>query len=393
MVLADIIKCCIASILKMRIVIIGEFSSFSKNLSEGFRAIGHECFVFSWGDDYKKILQNKEFAYQIENSRFNPPNSIYSRLRFMIHSWHEFKKLKLFVSNMSKSTKYDAALIINPSFIKYRYRFWQALFTSDMVRSIVRNPQNIYLSACGTDVPFYTYWKDKKWKNASMMPSFEKFGHKERIRHHKYVISFAKKIIPVMYGYAEAWRKSKYSQSCIVLETIPLPINCSTIPPTNDVTDKIVIFHGITRPEVKGSGFIVKAMEKLQAKYPDLVECRSEGGMPLEEYLHLIKKTNIQIDQACCEYVGMNGLYGLAMGKVVLGGNELENQQELNEPNCPIVNIIPDSDQICNELEKLILNKELIMQLSKKSREYVERVHDAKVIASRYIHLFSSFNE
>lgn len=371
----------------MRIVIIGEFSSFAKNLSEGFRSLGHDCFVFSWGDGFKTINQDKESSYTI-NARFKGGNFV-DHLLFIFHSLIERIKLEKYVNKMRKKSKWDVALVLSESFIKERGKFWDALFTKRMIYNLISDHEMIFLSACGSDVPFYDYWKDKRWKNSSMIENLSQFGGKRMIRHHLYVTSFANKVIPVMYGYAEAWRKSKYTQHCQVLKTIPLPVSCSDIRPRNEINGKIIVFHGITRPRIKGTPFIMVALEKLRNAYPNLVECKAEGGMALTDYLEVIDKTNIQIDQACCEYVGMNGLYGMAMGKVVVGGNEPENQKEYDEYDCPIINIEPDSDKIFRILEELIKDKEKLRELSRQSRLYVERVHDSKIIAQKYLDLFS----
>ena len=108
----------------MRIVIIGEFSSFAKNLSEGFRALGHECFVFSWGDGFKNISQNKNFSYTID-ARFNG-GSLINHVFFIFHSLIERMKLEKYVRKMSKDGKWDVALVLSESFIKERIKFWDA---------------------------------------------------------------------------------------------------------------------------------------------------------------------------------------------------------------------------------------------------------------------------
>ena len=78
------------------------------------------------------------------------------------------------------------------------------------------------------------------------------------------------------------------------------------------------------------------------------------------------------------------------MGRVVLGGNERECQVEYNIYDSPVINITPNSDQIYKELVKLVTNRSVIEELSLRSRMYVERVHDSKVIAQKYLELFTS---
>jgi glycosyltransferase involved in cell wall biosynthesis len=376
----------------MRIVIIGEFSSFSKNLSAGFRALGHECFVFSWGDGFKKIEQNKDNSY-IVNSQFNGAEKI-EFLKYMIHSTLEFYKLKRKVYEMSKQEKWDSILIINPSFIKRKGKFWQARFTKGMIRALLKSSENVYLSACGGDPPYYEFWDKRAWKNKKLIDlNKTKTLSQSSITHFKYISTFINKVIPVMYDYAEAWRNSVYAQSYTVIPTIPLPVETEKYEPYNEINGKIVVFHGIIRPKAKGTDYIVSAMERLTEKYPDKVECIAKGGLPLSEYLEVLRRTNILIDQTYAASSGMNALYSLAMGKVLLGGNEPENSIEYNYPNIPIVNIGPDSNQIFSELEKLILHPENIIRLSEEGRKYVEKVHDSKVVAQKYIDVFQKFNK
>ncbi len=376
----------------MRIVIIGEFSSFSKNLSGGFRQIGHECFVFSHGDGFKKIAQEKSKSYEVAMPK--PGHSLWGRINSILCQLRETMRLQAFVKKMAKIQKFDAALIINPNFIRTKTHFWQPHFTKNMIQSIVSNPQNIYMSACGSDVPYFDYWKNYSWKNRHIVEVGMSHYYTETTkRHFTYCMSFINKVIPVMYMYAEAWRKSDYTKDCKTLPTIPLPVITANFQIKNELKTKIVVFHGIIRPEVKGTPIIVEAMNRLQEKYPNEVECVAKGGIPLNEYLVLLNRTNILIDQVHSDSVGMNGLYALAMGKVVLSGNTPENQKEFNEYDCPIVNIMPDANHIFEELQKLVVNRDKIIELSKKSREYVERVHDAKVIAQKYIEVFERCNQ
>ena len=373
----------------MRIIIIGEFSSFSKNLSEGLRAIGHECFVFSWGDSFKKIEQDNGYTV------FSPqkPRHFYSIIRlknrvdYYLYRYRLLNKIK----EMSKGEKWDVVLVLNPAFIKKKT--FDNLFSKEMILRLVNNPTAIFLSACGSDIPYYNFWDKQVWKNKELI----ELNKKEKgvlsaseFKHHEYCSSFINKVIPIMYDYAEAWRHSEYARSFIICPTIPLPVNTQRIKYNNEIKGKIVIFHGIIRPKAKGTHYIVSAMEKLERMYPDRVECYAEGGLPLDEYLKLLNRANILIDQVYAGSSGMNAIYALAMGKVLLGGNEPENSREYKIQHIPIINIGPDSDQIFKELEKLILNPEKIKRLSKECREYAEKYHDAKIIAGRYIDVFNT---
>ncbi len=377
----------------MKVLIIGEFSSFAKNLSIGLRSLGHECFVFSWGDGFKKISQDKQNSYPINILSCQKKDGLIIQFYARFHNFIQFLRLKRDVRRLSAREKWDTVLLINPAFIQAPHHFWQLRFTEKMIKSLVRDPNNIYLSACGSDVPFYDYWSRHIWKNSDIINTHKDiFLSKHSYKHFKHCTSFIHKVIPVMYGYAEAWRKSASVSGVTVLKTIPLPVDCSAYKVNNIVGSRIVVFHGIIRPTDKGTKYIVEAMDRLQKDYPDIVECKADGRMPLAEYLEVLNKTNILIDQACADYTGMNGLYGLAMGKVVFAGNMPEMRAEIGEKDIPIINIEPDADQIYNELVKIVTNKGRIQTISKASREYVERVHDAKIVAQQYIEVFEQNN-
>lgn len=371
----------------MKILIIGEFSSFSKNLSSGFQQLGHECFVFSWGDGYKKI--RIENSYLVQNGEIKDKTSIICRIKYYFHQYKERKKLVSFVRNLSKKTKFDVVLIINPSFICNKSLFVRPLFSRDMILSLVKSIDNIYLSSCGGDIPYYKYWSEQNAKNKGLVELYKnKYLNEESLRKFKYLETFVNKVIPIAYGYAEAWRNCELAKKWKICSTIPLPVDLTDIIPQNIVGDKILIFHGLNRYLVKGTQYIQAAMDRIQKEYPDRVECVIKGGVPLDEYKKILAKTNISVDQVYAFSTGMNGLYSLAMGKVLLGGNVPENKKEFKYEAIPTININADENQIYSQLKYIVEHPELITELSQLGRKYVEDVHEAKLIAQKYIDLF-----
>ena len=83
----------------MKILIIGDFSSFSKNLSAGFNSLGHECFVFSWGDGFKKISQDNN-SYMISTPTIR--SASFKKILKGMSTFYTSIKLRLFVYSMSK---------------------------------------------------------------------------------------------------------------------------------------------------------------------------------------------------------------------------------------------------------------------------------------------------
>ena len=153
----------------------------------------------------------------------------------------------------------------------------------------------------------------------------------------------------------------------------------------NNIYNKIVIFHGMNRYGVKGTKYIKDAFNILKNKYPNNLELILNDRMPLEEYLKVLDKANVVIDQTSSYSVGLNGLYALAKGKVVLGGAEPEAQKSLGVNTSPVINIKPSSESIVNEIEKLLKNKNKIKELGYLSRKYVENVHSHIGVSKKFL--------
>jgi hypothetical protein len=64
----------------------------------------------------------------------------------------------------------------------------------------------------------------------------------------------------------------------------------------------------------------------------------------------------------------------------------------LGVDDCPVINIIPDEHQIYSVLAKLVADMSLIPLLKQKSRQYVEKYHDASVIAQEFIRAYQNDN-
>lgn len=371
----------------MRILIIGEYSAFARNLSSGLKNLDHTVLVFSWGDGFKEIKQD-EGSVNINVSNYRCLG-VQIKKSYKIRSLFASLNLQRVVKKLSAQEKWDIVLVINPAFLRKEHQIWKPLFSKSMIISLIQDPSNIFLSACGNDVVYDSYMPmlGRKGKEQKRFTPDVKRNELKLYNDYKTYIS---KVIPVIYSYAEAYRRSLYGKCFHLLPTIPLPIDISRIDFGNEISDRIVIFHGINRP-IKGTKIIMKAMGMLKAKYPNKVEVIAKGKMPLSEYLALMKRTNIVVDQCNSISYGMNALYAMAMGKVVLSGNEPVNLKEFNVDYIPVVNICPNEKQIFQELERLILDRNLIVQLGHESRKYVEKNHDCMIIAERYLEQFSVY--
>ncbi len=350
----------------MKILLLGEYSGLHRNLSEGLNELGHTSVIASFGDGWKQIPSDLVIG--------RTGNSIVSKVDRFITPYLMVNKL----------TKYDIIQLINP------FIFNTAVSNYLLLNFLILRNKKSFLVSCGKSHINYKFSLTQRY---SPYDEYSKIGKTyksiylwNRIAHDK-IVKNIDGIIPITYSYAEGFRRLYRN----TLDTIPLPINSKKITwVTNKLQSKIKIFHGINQYVEKGTSIIKEALELIKEKYPNDVIITVKGRMPLEEYINLLAESNIIIDQCRSYSYGMNALYSMALGKVVLSGCEAECMNELRLDSCPIVNITPSKEDIFNKLEYYILNRQKIIEHGIKSRIFVEKYHDHIQIAEKYLKAWNS---
>src|SRR5690606_22969872 len=113
-------------------------------------------------------------------------------------------------------------------------------------------------------------------------------------------------------------------------------------------------------------------------------------SLPLPQYLELLKRANVIVDQATSYSCGMNALFSLASGRVVMGGAEPESLSCIGISKTPVVNIVPDVKQIEQQIRYLLDRRSELPDIGLKGREFVEKVHDAKKVAEQYLAVWAA---
>ena len=97
-----------------------------------------------------------------------------------------------------------------------------------------------------------------------------------------------------------------------------------------------------------------------------------------------IEKTDLVIDQMLVGFYGLLSIESMAMGKPVvcyLRPDILER----SPADMPVINADPDT--LYSVLKEILLSPEKLVDIGKRSREYIENHHDAKIIAKQYYEL------
>ncbi len=343
-----------------KILIYGDYSGYGKSLAKGFRDNGVRCDVFNpfGGDGFKNIKSDFSIPYN------------YSKLRRLIS----------IIKLTPKILKYDVFFIMNPVFMRFIYFGPVLLLLFKLFR------KKIILLCCGDDVP-YIYWGAKgklnHWVYENIPLPKDKYFQTNIDKFENWLVaSMVDHIIPTMYDYAEAWRITKFSSK--VRPTVPLACDGKIVHKISN-SKNIKIMHGITRADVKGTKNIIAALDMIKEHFGELVEIVIVSKLSYDEYLQLIKEVDISIDQSRGNSYGMNAIYSMLNGHVVLTcANEL-CLKEFCLDYIPLIPIVDDKEIIFNKLKALIDNREKIRELQKDAKIFASSFHSPVRIAKELI--------
>lgn len=349
----------------MRILLFGEFSGLHRNLKDGLNENGHEVVIAAAQDGYKKIRGDID----LDSAMLGVLGKIEVRLK----PFYKLPKLRGF----------DVIQIISPFFPNAK--LFPRLFYYSILR---RLNQKFFVLGAGSDSYYWRYGRERL--KYGPFEDFLKYDvnsnrfymqSEQAFRYNRNIVEASNGLIPVMYDYEVSYRDCKKR-----LNTIPLPINTKEVEyRDNKIDNKLVVFHGLSRYGFKGTRHVEAAFDYLSSKYPNDLELVIEGRLPLAEYLEIMRKSNIVIDQVNSYSTGMNGLYAMAMGKVVVGGAEPEGLKSIGVSASPVINSTPNKNHLIEIIESLLSARNEISSMGFKSRAYVEKNHCHIKVAKRYL--------
>ena len=205
----------------------------------------------------------------------------------------------------------------------------------------------------------------------------------------QYISNDCDAIIACLYEYWVSYQK-EFPQKT---HFIPLPIKPKTSIQIleNRTGHPVRFFLGIKRELMgyKGTDIFYRALNRLKKHYPEQCEVTVVEDLPFDEYQNRMKQQDIILDQAYSYTPAMNALEAMSQGLVCVGGGEEENYKIIHEKELrPIINILPDENNVYQALEQLILHPERIPMLQKQSIEYVTKHHHYVDVARKYAEIY-----
>ena len=375
----------------MKILLLGEYSRLHNSLKEGFVTLGHEVSIVGCGDKFKQFPVDYSIYARICNDN-KIANLLYRGIRKVIGlDFEKIEKAIRFYLLIPKLNDYHHVQLINSDALET-----YPILSRFLYKKLFKNIQSRSLLICGDETPIVDYLIKKEFKYSVLTPYFEdnsiekEFQFPLKYRKNSYRKTFdwlkenCQNLITSDLDYEIPMRKMGFQTTFI-----PNPINTDKITFQNiEIEDKIVIFLGINRLSYikKGINYFEKALEIIQKKYADKVEIIITENLPYNEYILQYNKAHVLLDQVFAYDQGYNALEAMAKGKVVFTGAETEflNQYNVHEDEV-CSNALPNENEIATKLSFLIEHPEKISKISKNARKFIEKEHDYRVIAKKYL--------
>ena len=154
---------------------------------------------------------------------------------------------------------------------------------------------------------------------------------------------------------------------------------------TND--DEVLLVHAPSNAARKGTPIIMNAINKLKKKYS--FHFKLLTGMPNHVVREWLNAADIVIDQISVGWHGKLSVESMALGKPTLCYiNDKYKKKYPQFRELPIVNITPNN--LHDQLESLIINEKLRKKIGQKSRKYVEKIHDSRIVCKNLLKIYET---
>jgi glycosyltransferase involved in cell wall biosynthesis len=146
-----------------------------------------------------------------------------------------------------------------------------------------------------------------------------------------------------------------------------------------------LVLHAPTNRLIKGTRHIEAAFERLRPRFPG-VRFETVERLPWLELRDRLAEADVVVDQVFMGWYGMVAVEAMACGKPVLCFIRPDFEPRLTD--CPIERCTIETLE--DRLAALLDHPEQGRELGRLGRAYVEREHDAPVVASRLLALYGA---
>lgn len=369
----------------MRVLFLGEFSGVFSELIPALHKLGVETFLISDGGGYKKYPADFYITSGLIKSKIFHRILQYSGFLGILNFRKNWPQLK------SKLSGYDIVQINND----YPFKCYGWIIELYILHYVIRHNKKLFLSAWGDDYIINRWLCSHNLQVFQFMSKLKKFYYRlnlffTRRLVNTYITRNVQAICPGTYYYLLAYKRNSKTYNGI----IPFPLNFDKLnkPLQINSNDQIVIFHGwqLGKEKEKGNDIFDRVIRRVVDKYESKVKYVVVHNTPYEEYCKLFSKAHIFIDQLYADDKGMNGLLGMAAGKVVFSGFMPEALALYPRYKHNIIGIraYNNEDYLYSKFCELIDNPNLMVEISHNAIDFIIHNHLNEIVAQQYIALW-----
>lgn len=381
--------------MKMKTLLIGEYSRFHNSLKEGLQKFGHDVTILGFKDGFKDFPVDFLLEKKWDSGfRKKIKLVILVLTGFDISSYLTYRQ---FWKNKKKFKGFDVVQLINENsfFCDYTHE-------KKILDYLFKHNQKVFLLAAGDDYAYVNYNFAHPENPSIVQPYLAgkieaknfsnvlKFRTKAFEKLHQYIYENILGVIATDLDYhLPLQNHPKY------LGLIPSPMNVDTFPKKEVViNERIVIFHGINRESYfkKGNDYFEKALEIIKKKYDTKIDVFVTENVPYNDYINRYNQAHILLDQLYGHDQGSNALEAMAKGKVVFTNASTIFEKQYNLTEKVSINALPNVDYLVSEMSFLIENPTEIIAIGKRARSFIEKEHDYLKIASKFLAVWQKAN-
>lgn len=283
------------------------------------------------------------------------------------------------IGNDSNKIKKDTAEIVQnsiPNYDIFHFHFGTTLTMDNSDLPILNNlGKQMFMHHWGSDVRLYS--KASKLSKYVRVKDSKEELIKRRLSYLSLYIEDCIVCDCELYEYVKDFYKN--------VHIIPLAVDLENYKNQTEGYNNLkpVIVHAPTSPAIKGTDYILRAIEELKL-YHDFEFILVEN-MPHEKAKQIYKKADLIIDQLLIGAYGVFAIEAMAMNKPVVTWIS-DFMKDKYPKDLPIISANPEN--IKQKIEVLLKDKEMRSELGSKGRKYVEKYHNMYKVSGQLLNLY-----
>lgn len=376
----------------MDILLAGEYSRLHNSLKEGLQALGHRVVLFGFKDGFKDYPVDLPLHRKWDSGwRKKIKIVLYKASGFDLTAYLTYRQ---FLGYSRQLSGFDLVQLINENTF-----LGTPAYEQKMLRFLFAHNPKTFLLSCGDDYANVDYaFAHPGFKSAVQPYRMGKIRDNDFLNVLKFRRAGFKKLHHYIYQNIEGVIASDLDYEPALLGNpkylglIPNPINTDKIAfEPLIIENKIVIFLGINSESYfkKGLDYFEQALAVISQQYAEKVEIIVSRNLPYKQYMQAYLRAHILLDQAFAIDQGYNALEAMARGKVVFTGAEPAFASRYHLSEKVNINATADVAQLVSDLTFLIENPQEITAIGKRARAFIEKEHDYRLIAQKYLDTWS----